>query len=290
MALRRSGVRSPYSPVLFTLKKGRSVKSPIKFPIKYGDSAARLPYWLDMKKTKYPMVLEDGGENVKIRAINDHGRASFRIEYYVGGVRKIMDRADESEALRDAKRALTMLGERAPVFVNSADGVEFKAARRVLGDVPVDVAAREYAVAVAKLGGASLADAVAAFLKFTPRRTDKVIPVLAEEYFAGMKDDVSKAYFVRTRDRLRRFAAGFPESKIHEINKEDLEKWIKGFGLGKRSRNNEREALIGFSNWAKGMGYLPEDRTTEAEKIKRLDAPTTIGIFPVATAAKLMSA
>lgn len=267
-------------------------KFPLKFPLKSGDIRAGRPYWEDMKKPKYPMVLEDGGESVKIRERSDHGHPSYRIEYYSGGVRKIVDRADEKEALSTARRALTMLADRAPVFVDSADGAEFKAARHALNgvEVPVDVAAREYAVAVGKLGGASLADAVAAFLRFTPRRTSKLIPLLVEEYFNGMKGDVSKAYFVRTRDRLRRFAAGFPDSKIHEVTKEDLEKWIKGFGLGKRARNNEREALIGFSNWARGMGYLPEDRTVEAAKIKRIDAPTTIGIFAVATAAKLLAA
>jgi integrase len=245
-----------------------------------------------MKKTKYPMVLEDGGASVKIRERSDHGHPSYRIEYYSGGVRKIVDRADEKEALSDARRALAMLAERAPVFVDSADGAEFKAARHALGGVgvPVDVAAREYAVALSGLGGASLADAVAAFRKFAPRRTDKLVPVLVEEYLAGMKGDVSKPYFARIRDRLRRFAAGFKEAKIHELNKEDMEKWIRGLSLGNRARNNERDALIGLSNWAKSMGYLPEDRIAEAQRIKKLDAPTTIGIFPVATVAKLMAA
>ena len=267
-------------------------KFPLKFPLKSGDIRAGLPYWENVKKTKYPMVLEDGGASVKIRERSDHGHPSYRIEYYSGGVRKIVDRADEKEALSDARRALAMLAERAPVFVDSADGAEFKAARHALGgvEVPVDVAAREYAMALAKLGGASLADAVAAFLRFTPRRTDKLIPVLVEEYLARMKGDVSKAYFARIRDRLRRFSAGFINAKIHELNKDEIEKWIRGLSLGNRARNNERDALICFSNWARGMGYLPEDRTTEAAKIKRLDAPTTIGIFSVATVAKLMAA
>ena len=243
-----------------------------------------------MKKTKYPVVLEDGGERVKIREVQDHGKRTYRIEYYVGGARKLVNRADEADARRDAKRALAMLTERAPVFVNSEDGAEFKAARKALGGVEkVDVAAREYAVALSRLGGASLLDAVEAFIKSTPGKTDKTIPVLVEAYVASLKGDVSEQYLVRVRNRLRRFAARFT-GKLHEVCADEIEKWIKGFGLGKRARNNERAAVIAFSNWAKDRGYLPEGRDVEASKIKKVATTTTIAIFPVETVAKLLEA
>lgn len=242
-------------------------------------------------KTKYPMVLQESGERVTIREVSDHGRRAFRIEYYVDGKRRMKDRADEREALSDARRVLAMLNERAPVFAQSEDGTVFLAAKKALGNatVPVDVVCREWAVATARLGGASLLDAVEAFLRFTPQKTGKKIPELVEEYVAHLNGDTSYDYLKRTRSRLRRFAARFPGA-LHEVTATEIESWIRGFGLGRRARNNERATLVAFSRWAQNKKYLPLGAPVEASQIKKLEATTTVTIFPVGTVAELMAA
>ena len=243
-----------------------------------------------MKTKKYPVVIEENGERVTIRKVSDHGCEAFRIEYYVAGQRRMKSRADEREAHTDAKRIMAMLNERAPVFSQTEDATIYLAAKNALGivNVPVDVACREYALAVQRLGGASLMDAVELFKKFTPQNTRKKIPELVEEYVAGLKEDMSEAYFSRVRDRLRRFAACFT-GNLHEVTAVEMEAWMKGFNLGKRSRNNERATLIAFSRWAQNQKYLPFGAPIEASQIKKVDAPTTVTIFPVATVAKLLA-
>ena len=109
------------------------------------------------------------------------------------------------------------------------------------------------------------------------------------EYDLSLADDMSRAYRSRVRNRLERFAARFPGA-LHELTASDMEGWIKGFNLGKRARNNERETLVAFSRWAQNQKYLSLGAPLEASQIKKLDAPTTITIFPVATVAKLMAA
>ena len=106
-----------------------------------------------------------------------------------------------------------MLNERAPVFSQTEDATIYLAAKTVLaGLAPVDVACREWAVAVQRLGGASLLDAVEVFQKITPQKVGKKIPELVAEYDASFADDMSPAYRSRVRNRLRRFAARFTKS------------------------------------------------------------------------------
>lgn len=248
-----------------------------------------LPY-KEGVKTKYPIKLEDGGEFVKVRKINDHGRESFRLEYYVAGKRKIKDRVNEADAIHDAKRILAMLNERAPVFSQTEDATLFRAAKTVLNGVaPVDEAARQFAVATQKLGGKSLIAAVEFFLKNQPENYDTKIPVLVERFAAGIKAEVSFTYFRSIRSRLRRFARRFP-GFLHEVTALQIDTWIKGLNLAKRSRNNERAAVITFSLWARDHGHLPLGMPVAAAQLKKLDAPTTVTIFPVAVVVKLLAA
>ena len=66
-------------------------------------------------------------------------------------------------------RILAMLNERAPVFSQTEDATIYLAAKTVLGGLaPVDLACREWAVAMQRLGGASLLDAVEVFKKIGP--------------------------------------------------------------------------------------------------------------------------
>ena len=243
-----------------------------------------------MKTKKYPVALEEHGERVVIRKVRDHDTEAFRIEYYVAGKRRMKTRADEREAHTDAGRILAMLNERAPVFSQTEDATVYLAAKTVLnGLAPVDVACREWAVAMQRLGGASLLDAVEVFRKITPQNTGRKIPELVADYTVSLADDMSTAHRSRVRNRLERFAARFP-GLLHEVTASDMEAWIKGFNLGKRARNNERETLVAFSRWAQNQKYLPLGTPVEASQIKKLDAPTTITIFPVATVVKLMAA
>ena len=54
------------------------------------------------------MVLEEGGESVIVRKMMDHGTVTYRLEYYVAGERRRKTRADEREALTDARTVLAM--------------------------------------------------------------------------------------------------------------------------------------------------------------------------------------
>lgn len=148
---------------------------------------------------KYPVALEEHGERVIIRKVRDHDTETFRIEYYVAGKRRMKTRADEREARTEAGRILAMLNERAPGFSQTEDATILN------GLAPVDVACREWAVAMQRLGGASLLDAVEVFRKITPQNTGRKIPELVADYTVSLVDDMSPSHRSRVRNRLERF-------------------------------------------------------------------------------------
>ncbi len=69
----------------------------------------------------------------------------------------------------------------------------------------------------------------------------------------------------------------------------EINKWLVSRGLRKRSRNNERAILITFSVWARNNRYLPLGLPVPVSEIKKLNAPTTISISPIAAVTILLA-
>ena len=240
---------------------------------------------------KYPHRIKDGPQEVVIYRSQERGRVRFKIAYSVDGSRKLVSRDDETEAHRDARRALTMLLNRPTVFAQSEDAGIFRAAQSALlpfAGVGVDEACRDYARARKALNGAPLMDAVAAFQRHKPVKDDRNVAQLVASYVEELDEHASRAYFNSLRRRLRRFARSFGERSVNTISQDELEKWMRGLNVGKRTHNNERQVLVTFFNWCQTKRYLPRGVEHEAAQLKVMHAPARVTIYTIDETARLM--
>ena len=142
---------------------------------------------------------------------------------------------------------------------------------------------REYAIAMLASGHSITKPSH--FLKYAPKTGIK-IPALVVEYI-----DALEAIFRTTTGVVALPAAPFRSFGLPPaVSAEEIGKWLKSFGWSDRTRNNNRDAILSFSNWARDHKYLPEGVPVEVSKIKKLEVTTDIKIFPVAAVAKLMAA
>lgn len=104
-----------------------------------------------------------------------------------------------------------------------------------------------------------------------------------------MDEHASRAYFNSLRRRLRRFARSFGERSVNTVSQDELEKWMRGLNVGKRTHNNERQVLVTFFNWCQTKRYLPRGVEHEAAQLKVMHAPARVTIYTIAETARLMA-
>ena len=147
--------------------------------------------------------------------------------------------------------------------------------------VPLSSAIHEYVAARKKLRGASLNEAVEFYcnqnLVDLPQKT---IAEIGEEMIeAKRRDGRSEQYIRDLGKRLPHVSKAFP-GPIIQVTRAKLEEWLRSLPLGPKSRNNYRSFIVTLWNFAKQCGYLPRDRSTEADSLSRAkDTGSEIGIF-----------
>jgi integrase len=149
----------------------------------------------------------------------------------------------------------------------------FREAQRRLGpvDVPLHVAASEYADVIRHLGeNGTLRQAVEFFLHNAVRPDlVRTVSQVVEEFVATKEaDGLSKVYTEDCGWRLRRFAKDF-QTPISHVCTRDIEEWLRKLTAGLVARNNFRRHLITMFNFARRRGYLPRDRATEASWLEK---------------------
>lgn len=101
-----------------------------------------------------------------------------------------------------------------------------------------------------------------------PRR--ELVPIIIEQLLISKSDHKLSERYMRDLRWLRLFGEKFPV-RIDEIRALQIETLLRELGVGARRRNNIRDVIVTLFLFAKEHGYLPQDRTTEAEKVKRID-------------------
>lgn len=97
------------------------------------------------------------------------------------------------------------------------------------------------------------------------------VPVVVEQLLVSKGDHkLSDKYMGDLKRDLRRFAAHF-DKYIDEVLQLPIENYLRDRGVADRRRNNIRDVIVTLFLFAKEHGYLPQDRVTEAEKVKRID-------------------
>lgn len=247
-----------------------------------------------MKKIKYPHSIEEGGETVVIREVRNKGRKFFRVEFYEGGVRKSKDRATEADAFACSEQVMAKLLQRKPIFEKAENATMFERAMNILGgEFELDVVAREYRLAIGKLGGVGdLLEAVDFYVAHRPEKVALKMSVLVERFLAFKKEDLAEPHYENLKLRLGIFAARKP-GFLHDVKTEDFDKYLKSFGWAKRTRDNERAILITFSRWAQDNGYLSKSGKVPVAMVPKAVKKGEIGdiaIFDISTIERLLRA
>jgi hypothetical protein len=94
---------------------------------------------------------------------------------------------------------------------------------------------------------------------------------LVQQLVSTRRDHKLSDKYVRSLSNdLVAFSKSFP-TYINEIRSLQIQSYLRDLGVGDRRRNNIRDVIVTLFLFAKEHGDLPQDRITEAEKVKRID-------------------
>jgi integrase len=200
--------------------------------------------------------------------------------------------SDPAKAIAEAKAVADRLDKQEGVVVeiHPKDRLSYESARRYLDPigVPVEIAAMEYAAAVAKLGQTPLGEAVDYYLKWGPSRGRKLVEEVVEE-FIELKDEarLSERYVKRLKWTLGKFTSRF-KGTIMEVQGVEIDSWLRGLGLGPRSRNNVREDIAALFRFAVRRRYLPRDHDELSAVPVLRQPPRDIQVFTPAELVEIL--
>ena len=194
-------------------------------------------------------TISSGGRKVKIYSVTNRGNDFLKLSYHWAGQWK--QRLLRRQGPQDDQRARAAARDLARAM---AAGIEndvqdftksvriYRAAEEALSasGMPVDIACREYAMAHEVLNGkAGVVEAAEFFIRSKNEVKERVLLRDAVEQFilAQKADGASEKYLQDIRSRMRRFA-NENEGYLHEINADQIQKWLRGLGVAPRTRNN----------------------------------------------------
>jgi hypothetical protein len=236
----------------------------------------------------------NGKQTVKLYRSVNRGKAMYQLAYYFGGRRVQKNFADKSEAKRVARAVLGGLAEDSAKVDNLAtpELESLVAARKVLApSYALHVAVEEHAQAVAKLGKATLREAVEFFLRHNradvPRLT---LPEIAEQFAASRRQSgLSTNYVGQCRRAVGDLAKAFPGQTLPDLKTAELDAWLGGLNLGATTKNDMRRLLGTCGNWAEKRGYLLKGANPFLGMVPYKEIKTPVSIFTPENIASLLT-
>jgi integrase len=239
-------------------------------------------------------VITNGKQTVKLYQSVNRGKTMYQLAFYAAGRRVQKNFADKSEAKRVANQILSGL-------TNDAKAVEamatpelesLVAARRVLAPAyALHVAVEEHAQAVAKLGKATLREAVEFFLRHN--RADVPRLTLAEiaEQFAKSREQsgLSAHYISQCRKIIGDMAKVFAGQMLPDLKTSELDAWLGGLPFAAKTKNGMRIVLVACGNWAEGRGYLVKGGSPFPAMVRYKETKSAVSIFTPENIASLLT-
>lgn len=255
------------------------------------------------KKNSFPVVVERGPTGVKGTAtihrtpttVDGKTYESFTVVYYHAGSRhrlrfnkyaKAYSKAEEiaTELSNGRKDALFLSGDERRIYEAAVEGLE------KVGNPALDTVVREYIAAKEKLGTASLVEAATFFKTHGGGAVKKAsLAEIRKEMLEALKADQRSSYHIRDVARhTKRFVEYF-SCPITAITSSRINEWLRGLPGGGRNRDNHRDSIHNFFNFARSEGYLPKSLPTAAEDTKRVnEAGADNEVFTVEEANSLL--
>jgi len=127
-------------------------------------------------------------------------------------------------------------------------------------NVPLEVAAAQFADAKKALGDTPLSQAVEFYIKRHPTKIEaKTVQEVVAEFLKAKKgDQLSERYLQCLRYCLGKFKSAF-NCSIGSVTATEIDDWLRMSGLSPRSRNNLRNSVQTLFRYAKARRYLPKD-------------------------------
>ena len=229
-----------------------------------------------------PKVQEIRSGSVVVKIYTTANRTTGELHtvshYHLGQrVRKNFADLEKAKAHAQSVAAKLSNGELYILTLRDEDKARYVAGLQALQPTgkSLEVACAEYADAFERLRGVgSLTEAVQFFVTHRPKDfVRKPIAEIVDELVAAKKQDGCSAYYLEDlRLHLARLSKKFP-GLISDVTASELEEWLRALKLGPRSRNNIRNSVSVLFNFAKGRGYLPKGRPTEAEDLPKAKEP-----------------
>jgi integrase len=215
------------------------------------------------KRKGFPLVIEEEGVSAKIyRTKSAKGYVSFVVAYSLLGRRQLQTFSDLAEAKQAAHEACRKIagGEQLALELKNGDRMEYLRAKEALApiSIPLDMAAREYADAIRRLGDrANIMEAVNGWLK----QHDIALPIVpvsqavTEMLEQARADKKSPARLHQLRTYLDRFSAAM-NVNIGDITSAHVQAYLAAMSASNRTKKNCRDVLAAFIKWCSARGYL----------------------------------
>ena len=221
-----------------------------------------------MKKQKSPLIVTVQGVSAKIRPvekfINGIPRTYYVVEYILLGKRKQEWRADLDEAKQAASDACKRIasGEQCILQLNNCDRLVYLRAVDVLeaSQVPLDIAANEFAQAVAVLNGkASVLEAARDYVARHSVALPRILVAEAVEMLTQQAETDGKS---EKRQQhlgcvLGRFADSF-NIEVHVLTPKLISDYLVALPYKERTKRNHRDTIGFFNRWLVLRGFLPK--------------------------------
>lgn len=231
--------------------------------------------------------LSQSGEEIRILGISfpihRYGDGRVISWYYQGSKRVRVTRrseADLREALRDAA-VIVSNGNLDRGEIDNSEARAMIAAREALApyQVPIDVAAREYASARQLLGSVGLLEAARFYHRHAgDRLRERTVAAVVTEFLVA-KSGLSLQYQEQLKKDLTRFVLTFGERLVSEVESAEISNWVHGTERttkkGKKlrpgaKRKNQLTATVGtLFAFARTQNYLVRGKATEAEMVPK---------------------
>jgi integrase len=230
--------------------------------------------------------ISNGIHTVKLYNYVDRGRRMHQLAYYEAGKRKLRNFSVKSEAETVGWQILGQLTN----GTEAAQAFRTPELESLAPGYALHVAVEEHTQAVARLGKATLREAVDFFLRHN--RADVPRLTLAEisgQFAASRRQSgCSDHYIDQCRKTTSDLAKAFPGKSLADLRTVELDAWLGGLSFAAKTKNGMRIILVACGNWAEGRGYLVKDGSPFPAMVRYKETKNAVSIFTPEDIASLL--
>lgn len=238
-----------------------------------------------------------GGILARVYRSNTGGYESWLVRYYVDGKAKSLRATSLEEAKKKAKQVLADVssGSAHVMSFSPREAANIAAAvekLKVVG-VPLLDAVTQFCDAHTTIGSeGTISEAARYFVADKERRKLKpiAVPDLVARFLHDKQEGFSSLYRDRIKSRLNKFAETF-KCPIASVRTDEIAVWLNTINAKGRNGNNYRSDVCTLFSYARERGFLPRDKKTEVELLKRFkESVEDIGIYTPKEIRRLLGA